>query len=261
MSYTQSIENCLAAAIGAGGLDEAQLAAAMDAARGGLDALRAWRADGSLPLLALPRRRDDLEALKPVIDGYRTRCADVLVLGTGGSSLGGRALCALAEPHRGARVRFLENVDPEGFAAVFDGLDLERTGVIAISKSGATSETLMQFLACLARFRDSVGEEGIAHRFTVISEPTDNPLRRLAGRFRIPGLDHDPGIGGRYAALSLVGLLPAAIAGIDIASVRAGAPMPWRRRWTLPIPRAVHRRSAPRSRSAWPASAESRRRC
>lgn len=223
MSYTQSIETCLAASIGGGGVGEAELSAALEEARGGLAQVRVWRADGALPLLALPGRRDDLEALKPVIERYRTQCTDVLVLGTGGSSLGGRALCALGRPHRGPRVQFLENVDPGGFAAVFDGLDLERTGVIAISKSGSTSETLMQFLACLARFRESVGEKGISRRFTVIAEPTDSPLRRLAGRFAIPGLDHDPGIGGRYAALSLVGLLPAAIAGLDVASVRAGA--------------------------------------
>ncbi len=223
MAYTQSIDNCLAAQIGAGGLGESQLAAALEAARDGLETLRAWRDAASLPLLALPGRRDDLDSLQRVIDRYRTHCTDLLVLGTGGSSLGGRALCALARPHRGARVRFLENVDPEAFAAVFDGLDLERTGVIAISKSGATSETLMQFLACLARFRDSVGEAGIAQRFTVIAEPTDNPLRRLADRFAIPGLDHDPGIGGRFSVLSLVGLLPAAIAGVDVAAVREGA--------------------------------------
>jgi glucose-6-phosphate isomerase len=223
MSYSQSIENCLAAAIGAGGLGEAGLAKALEEARGGLDSLRARRADASLPLLALPLRRDDLAALQPVIDRYRTNFTDVLVLGTGGSSLGGRALCALAGAHPGTRVHFLENVDPDGFAAVFDGLDLERTGAIVISKSGATSETLMQFLACLARFRDAVGEAGLADRFIVITEPTDNPLRRLAGRFGIPGLDHDPGLGGRYAALSLVGLLPAAVVGLEVAALRDGA--------------------------------------
>ena len=223
MSYTQSIENCLAAAIGAGGLEETDLAAALEASRAALAQLRAWQADGSLPLLALPGRRDDLEALRPAIDRYRTHCADVLVLGTGGSSLGGRSLCALAGPHGRPRIRFVENVDPWRFATLFDRLDLERTGVIAISKSGGTSETLMQFLACLARYRESVGEEGIAHRFTVITEPADNPLRRLAGEFGIEALEHDPGIGGRFSVLSPVGLLPAALAGVDIAAVRAGA--------------------------------------
>jgi glucose-6-phosphate isomerase len=223
MSYTQSIENCLAAAIGAGGLEESQLAAALEGARPGLAQLRVWRDSDFLPLLALPGRRDDLEALRTVIADYQEHCTDILMLGTGGSSLGGRALCALAPPHKGPRVHFLENVDPWRFAALFDELDLERTGVIAVSKSGGTSETMMQLLASLKRFRDSVGMDGIAHRFTVITEPSDNPLRRLAGQFRIHGLDHDPGIGGRFSVLSLVGLLPAALAGVDIEAVRDGA--------------------------------------
>ncbi|MCK5273414.1 MAG: glucose-6-phosphate isomerase, partial [Alphaproteobacteria bacterium] len=212
MSYSQSIDNCL----GEGRLSEAQLAGALGQARLGLAQLRAWRESDFLPLLALPGRRDDLEALSPVISSFQEHCTDILVLGTGGSSLGGRALCALARPHGGPRIHFLENVDPWRFAQLFDSLDLERTGVIAISKSGGTSETMMQFLACLKRFRDSVGDAGIARRFTVITEPTGNPLHRLADEFAIPCLDHDPGIGGRFSVLSLVGLLPAAIAGVDI---------------------------------------------
>lgn len=205
MSYNQSIENCLAAAIGARGLTGTQLAAALDEARLGLAQLRAWHESDFLPLLALPGRRDDLETLWPVLASFQELCTDILVLGTGGSSLGGRALYALAQPHRGLRVHFLENVDPWRFAQLFDSLDLERTGVIAISKSGGTSETMMQLLACLKRFRQSVGDAGIARRFTVITEPGANPLRRLAGEFAIPCLDHDPGIGGRFSALSLVG--------------------------------------------------------
>ncbi|MBE9555820.1 MAG: glucose-6-phosphate isomerase [Proteobacteria bacterium] len=219
MSYSQSIDSCL----GEGRLSEEELASALGEARLGLAQLRAWHESDFLPLLALPSRRDDLETLWPVLASFQELCTDILVLGTGGSSLGGRALCALAQPHRGLRVHFLENVDPWRFAQLFDSLDLERTGVIAISKSGGTSETMMQLLACLKRFRQSVGNAGIARRFTVITEPGANPLRRLAGEFAIPCLDHDPGIGGRFSALSLVGLLPAAIAGLDIGAVRNGA--------------------------------------
>ena len=223
MSYKQSIDNCLAAAIGERGLGDTELAAALGEARGGLAQLRAWHGDGALPLLRLPGRRDDLAALRPVIGRYRDGFDNVLVLGTGGSSLGGRALCALAPAGAGPRIHFLENTDPWSFAAAFERLDLERTGVIAISKSGGTSETMMQFAATLARYRAALGESAMGHQFTVITEPANNPMRRLAGRFGLFCLDHDPGIGGRFSALSLVGLLPAAIAGVDIGAVRDGA--------------------------------------
>lgn len=219
MAYRQSIDECL----GEGRLSEAELAAALAEALGGLAQIRSWRDAESLPLLALPARRDDLAALQGVIDRHREGYDDVLVLGTGGSSLGGRALCALARPRNGPRIHFLENVDPWRFPAAFEHLDLNRTGVIAISKSGGTSETVMQFMACLARFRAALGEAGMAHRITVITEPANNPMRKLAGQFGLFCLDHDPDIGGRFSALSLVGLLPAAIAGLDIGAVRAGA--------------------------------------
>ena len=87
MSYEQSIHECL----GADRLSEDELIAALEQTRGGLAQLRAWRDDGSLPLLALPGRRDDLAALQAVIARYREGFDDVLILGTGGSSLGGRA--------------------------------------------------------------------------------------------------------------------------------------------------------------------------
>jgi glucose-6-phosphate isomerase len=231
MSYEHSIDNCLAAAIGERGLGEPELAAALEQTRGGRARLRTWRDDGSLPLLALPGRRDDLAALKPVIGRYRDGFDDILVLGTGGSSLGGRALCALGEPGNGPRIHFLENTDPRSFSAAFERLNLERTGVIAISKSGGTSETMMQFAATLARYREALGEAGMGHHITVITEPADNPMRRLAGRFGLFCLDHDPDIGGRFSALSLVGLLPTRVTA--------------RQRW------------ARRSRSRWPASAMS----
>ena len=50
-----------------------------------------------------------------------------------------------------------------------------------------------------------------------------NGLRDLLGKFRVPMLDHDTGVGGRYSALTNVGLLPAAFLGLDIAAVREGA--------------------------------------
>ena len=56
-----------------------------------------------------------------------------------------------------------------------------------------------------------------------ITEATDNPLRRLATQLGCPILDHDPKVGGRFSALSLVGMLPAMIAGLDGAAVREGA--------------------------------------
>src|SRR5262249_33544828 len=63
--------------------------------------------------------------------------------------------------------------------------------------------------------------------FLGISEPSrsgkTNGLRNLLGKYRVPILDHDTGVGGRYSALTNVGLLPAAVLGLDIAAIREGA--------------------------------------
>ncbi|MEE2971138.1 MAG: glucose-6-phosphate isomerase, partial [Pseudomonadota bacterium] len=108
------------------------------------------------------------------------------------------------------------------FSALFAALDLARTGFIVISKSGGTAETLTQFLACFDAVRGVVSGDAGAH-FLAITEPNDNVLRRLAAAHDIATLDHDPGVGGRFSALSVVGLLPAMIAGLDAHAVRHGA--------------------------------------
>ncbi len=223
MLYEHLSETCLASRIGEGGLSEEALGRALEAAGLALEGLRAVHGRGGLPLLALPGRADDLEACRSVAAAYRARFAEVVVLGTGGSSLGGQAVTALAARDGGPCLHFLDNVDPRTFEALLAGLDLEATGVLAISKSGATAETLAQLLALLPALEGAVGRAGLAERVTVISDPIPSPLRRLADRLGLPCLDHEPGVGGRYSVLSNVGLLPALLAGLDGARLRAGA--------------------------------------
>jgi glucose-6-phosphate isomerase len=199
-----------------------------------LKRLKAAHDDRSLPLLRVAGRRDDLPAIEAAARRFRMSFADVLVLGTGGSSLGAQTLvtAALAMGRKGPRLHFLDNVDPIRFEDVLRKVDFKRTGVVTVSKSGSTAETALQTLAVLRAFRAAVGERGIRRQILAITEPavnspngktSANPMRRLAERNGIPILDHDPGIGGRYSALTNVGLLPAAIAGFDPALVRRGA--------------------------------------
>ncbi len=228
MLYRQRLESCLADAIGGAGITASAYQSVLGETAGGLQRLRARHGDSSLPLLRLPAARDDLERLEPVARRHRESFANVVVLGTGGSSLGGQTLCALADcgfgPRKGSpKLWFMDNIDPHTFAAMFASLDLARTGFIVISKSGATAETLTQFLICLAQMARAVGEDGTGRHFTLITEAGDNVLRRLGEERGFEILDHDPDVGGRFSVLSLVGLLPAMIAGIDAAAIRAGA--------------------------------------
>lgn len=219
---------CFADRIGKTGIDHKSFAARLSAAGDALARVRAMRDEGTLPLLALPSRRDDLAPLKALAARMRKRTSDVLVLGTGGSSLGGQTLYALADqgfgpPNGVPRIHFLDNIDPATFAALADRVDFAKARILAISKSGGTAETLMQLLTLLPRLEKAVDRAGVAERLVVVTEPAENPLRRLATRLGATILDHDPGVGGRFSVLSLVGLLPAYVAGLDGAKVRAGA--------------------------------------
>jgi glucose-6-phosphate isomerase len=117
----------------------------------------------------------------------------------------------------------MENIDPASFAALFAAIDPARTGVIAISKSGGTAETLTQLVVTVDWLRQSLGRSDLGDRIVAITESRDNPLRRLATALNARILDHDPGVGGRFTALANVSLLPALIAGLDAAALREGA--------------------------------------
>ncbi len=228
MSYRHLTEACFAARIGDGGLSGDAFAKTLAEAAPALESLRARHADGTLPILRLPALRDDLDALADVAKRLSERFDDVVVLGTGGSSLGGQALAALADagysrPRGTPRLHFIDNIDPHSIARLLAGLDLASSGFVAVSKSGATAETLTQCLVALDALRSAVGEAALAKHVTLITGPGASPLRRLGERYGFETLDHDPGVGGRFSVLSLVGLLPAMIAGLDAEAVRAGA--------------------------------------
>ncbi len=203
-------------------LDPAALAAARSDAAAATAILRTWQADGGLPLLRLPERRDDLDAVRPLAARLIAQCDLILLLGTGGSSLGAKTLIALSDfgfgpPPGLPKLVVVENIDPHTLSAVTAAAVGKRVGVLAVSKSGSTAETLSTLLSLLPAL------PALGDRLVAITEPTDNPLRRLVTAAGGVVLDHDPKVGGRYAVLSIVGLLPALLAGLDADAVRAGA--------------------------------------
>ncbi|MGE0735745.1 MAG: glucose-6-phosphate isomerase [Alphaproteobacteria bacterium] len=221
MAFVQDISHCLAAKIGGAGLTDAELAAAIGRAEPALMRLRKQHDDGSLPLLRLPARRDDLAAARAAarqLAGFET----IVVLGTGGSSLGGQVLAACAGA-AGQKLVFMDNIDPDTFVPWIEAAKAGSVGFLAISKSGKTAETLSQFLIAREAVLRALGEAELKRRFVVITEPGRRPLRDLAAAAGMTILDHDPKVGGRYAVLSNVGMLPALLLGLDPEEIRAGA--------------------------------------
>jgi glucose-6-phosphate isomerase len=235
MAIVQSIDSAREQRIGPHGVAEKALNDALGRAEGALEVLRARHADGSLPLLWLPKTHDDLVPIRDTARRLAENATDVVLLGTGGSSLGGQTLAQLAGhavPGVGAlraapRLHFMDNLDPETYGALLGKLPHTTTRFVAISKSGGTAETLMQTIAALTAVKAEGLETRIPDIFLGLTEKAlpgkTNGLRELLAAHHVPILDHHTGIGGRFSVLSNVGLLPAAILDLDIAAVREGA--------------------------------------
>ena len=215
-----------------GGIAPADWTAAPDAFRRAYAGLTRRRDAGDLGFLALPS--DDALHRQSTDFAGRTRgkIDDVVVLGIGGSALGPIALrTALLEPSWNSltaderdgqpRLHVLDNVDPHTISALLDRLDLNRAMFVVISKSGGTAETMAQYL--VVRDRLNRGTSDAKQHIVFVTDPQKGALRDLARAEGIPALDIPPAVGGRYSVLTPVGILPAALVGIDTEQLLDGA--------------------------------------
>lgn len=154
----------------------------------------------------------------------RENFSHLVVMGTGGSSLGAMTLCSLKQPKfgtSGLSTHFIDNTDPHTMQQLFSQLPLADTFFLWISKSGNTVETMMQAMLTVQQLEAQ--SLPVKEHCLAISMPGERALRKLAAKYGVETLDHDPELGGRFSVLSLVGLLPAAAADIDIHALREGA--------------------------------------
>lgn len=162
------------------------------------------------------------EQAKSVVNHYQTHFKKgMIILGTGGSNLGSKALYQLCE-NPVIPLYFYDNIDPHTFNQLTKQFDLSQMGVMAISKSGRTPETLMQLLYLMKIWEQQ--RLDISKHFGILTEPVQNPLRFMAQDLGIKNiLDHPTDIGGRFSIFTLVGLFPALVAGLDISAFLKGA--------------------------------------
>jgi glucose-6-phosphate isomerase len=233
MPIIQTIDSALEKTVGPHGVADAALSGALARAEGALDRLRQHYAEGTLPLLRLPEKQDDLGQIRDAAARLKDGASDIVILGTGGSSLGGQTIAQLAGfnvPGVGVlrdppRIHFIDNLDALSFETMLGRLPLETSRFVSISKSGGTAETLMQTIAVMSALKAAGAD--LSKAMLGISEPARagkrNGLRDLLTQHGVALLEHDPNVGGRYSALTNVGLLPAAALGLDIGALRQGA--------------------------------------
>jgi glucose-6-phosphate isomerase len=180
--------------------------------------LRDWRRGKPFSFYHLPFV-DETRVISEYATCITKRFARTMVFGIGGSSLGGemlvRNLGNATHP-----VRFFDNIDPSTLAEL-DRTDWHSTALLVISKSGNTAETLAQFLSLLPQLESVLGAQ-LREHVLVITENKNGDLAHIATELGLEIVVHPP-VGGRYSVLSVVGLLPAAIAGVNVAALLAGA--------------------------------------
>ncbi len=167
--------------------------------------------------LDLPcRTRRELPALAAVAGRLAAEGVDTLVLvGMGGSSLSPKVLHDIYGEPSGHRLVVLDTTDPDHVNAVLRDLDVRKTAVLAVSKSGGTAETAALLEILWERFHRSLGSDA-GERF-IASTEHGTPLEQLASEREFRTLIPYPtDVGGRFAALSTVGVFPSLWLGHDV---------------------------------------------
>ncbi|PSP82421.1 glucose-6-phosphate isomerase [Halobacteriales archaeon QS_1_68_17] len=167
--------------------------------------------------LNLPERTDP-DAIRAAVEPVAGAEA-ILTVGIGGSALGAATVSTALSDGSEPGLFTLDNVDPAETVELLELLPLADTAVNVVSKSGTTAETLANFLVVREAF-ERAGVDWTER--TVVTTGPDGPLRDLADEHGLPALDVPEGVPGRFAALSAVGLVPAAIQGHDVGAILAG---------------------------------------
>jgi glucose-6-phosphate isomerase len=154
----------------------------------------------------------------------RREAGDFILLGIGGSALGPKCILEALSPFHNLSgkkpgVFIYDNVDPSTLQSILEKVDVKKTFVNVISKSGGTAETAAAFMVLYEKMERA----GAAGRLVITTDPRKGDLRKLSAELGVPSLPVPPGVGGRYSVLSPVGLLPAEVAGVDSRELLKGA--------------------------------------
>ncbi len=192
------------------------------------------RGEGMMGWTELPYNQKEVVAdILDTAKKIKKSCDNFVVLGIGGSALGPiavfQALChlrhnELPKSKRKAPKLYVEdNVDPERMQALLDVIDINKTYFNVITKSGSTSETMSQYLIIYDILKKALGEEKAKERIIATTSSNKGNLIKIAKEEGFKTLYIPDGVGGRFSEMCPVGLLAAAVVGIDIKAMLEGA--------------------------------------
>ncbi len=189
---------------------------------------------GRTPYRDLPFNKEISQKVKELVAELKDRCENFVVLGIGGSALGNIALQTALNPYMhnlddtqrpGPRLFVFDNIDPVQFGLFLDWVSnrLDKTIFNVISKSGQAAETMSQFMIVRQLLLDKLGHDACTKQVITTTDANQGILREIADNAGFRSLEVPEGVGGRFSVLSAVGLFGAAMCGVDIDSLLAGA--------------------------------------
>ncbi|HID38352.1 MAG TPA: glucose-6-phosphate isomerase [Calditrichaeota bacterium] len=193
-----------------------------------LESLRKKSEDHSLEFYNLPFAEKELNEIENYAKIARNRFDSYVHLGIGGSALGPIALQTSLSGYyhnlssRKPKMFFPDNVDPDWLNELLQHIDVTKTLFHVVSKSGSTAETAAQMLYFVHHMAKKMGEN-FYKNLLFTTDPVEGLLNRIAREYPIKCFRIPPGVGGRFSVLTPVGLISAALAGINIHKILHGA--------------------------------------
>jgi glucose-6-phosphate isomerase len=222
MSVRVDVNGMMAEVIGQTGVAADEVAGVTTRVSEITHALKGRRAAGELPVYDLPYQKDAVATIKALASEVRGECDTLVVLGSGASALGTKALIeslGTAPP----RVIVFDTIDPWSFGNLLDGLDLARTTFNIVSRSGETAETMAQFLIVRDLLLRTLGAVDYVPHVVITTDAEQGALRQVVHDEGFRDLVVPAGIGGRFSVLTALGLFPAVVAGVRVDDLLAGA--------------------------------------
>jgi len=228
-------KNVTAARIGdEHGISEGRFEELAGKAAAAVEKVNEERRAGKTPYRELPYKEEYARQAKEAAAEVAGKCDVFVVLGIGGSALGNIALQTALSPamynldekqRRGPQFFVFDNVDPVQFGSLLEYIEdrLDRTYFNVVSKSGETAETAAQFLIVRKKLMERYGAAGVKERIIATTDAAGGTMRRITNEEGYRSLVVPEGVGGRFSVLSPVGLLSAAVCGIDVDGLLAGA--------------------------------------
>ncbi len=228
MSLTLDYSNVMDVNLGTEqGLSISEIEALLEKGQQVFQELKQKAENEELGFYQLPFKEDVFVEITTFANAARKRFDYYVHLGIGGSALGPIAIhSALRDSFYNLsekpKIFFPDNVDPDWIHDIVKHIEVNRTLFHVVSKSGATAETAASLLYFMRYLKEQLGDN-FYKNLIFTTDPVEGLLNVIAREYPIKCFRIPPNVGGRFSVLTPVGLIPAAIVGVDIQALVQGA--------------------------------------